>query len=305
MLYEILEVMNLLDGQVRGHEVVELLRANGAEQVSCQVVEGKQGHTEFVCVSIPGAHGKQSGGTVPTLGVIGRLGGIGARPERIGIVSDADGAITAVAVALKILRMRARGDALPGDVIVCTHICPDAPTLAHDPVPFMDSPVDMATMNAYEVSSEMDAILSVDATKGNVILNRRGVAITPTVKDGYLLPVSKHMMELLSYATGRLPMALPLCQYDITPYGNGLNHINSILQPSTATSAPVIGVALVAQATIPGCATGACQETDLRDAGMLCIEAAKAMARFPALFYDEQDYGSALALYGELTHFKK
>ena len=34
---------------------------------------------------------------------------------------------------------------------MATHICPHAPTRPHDPVPFMDSPVDIATMNEYEV----------------------------------------------------------------------------------------------------------------------------------------------------------
>ena len=32
----------------------------------------------------------------------------------------------------------------------------------------------------------------------------------------------------------------PLTVQDITPYGNGLYHLNSILQPSTATNAPVV-----------------------------------------------------------------
>ena len=30
-------------------------------------------------------------------------------------------------------------------------VCPDAPTRPHDPVPFMDSPVDPATTNRHEV----------------------------------------------------------------------------------------------------------------------------------------------------------
>ncbi|WP_254171499.1 DUF1177 family protein, partial [Clostridioides difficile] len=39
----------------------------------------------------------------PTLGILGRLGGIGARPEVIGFVSDGDGALVAIAVAAKLL----------------------------------------------------------------------------------------------------------------------------------------------------------------------------------------------------------
>ena len=30
----------------------------------------------------------------------------------------------------------------------------------------------------------MDVVLSIDATKGNRLVNHKGIAITPTVKDG-------------------------------------------------------------------------------------------------------------------------
>ena len=38
-------------------------------------------------------------------------------------------------------------DVYKRQVIICTQICPHAPTQPHEPVPFMGSPVDMATMN--------------------------------------------------------------------------------------------------------------------------------------------------------------
>ena len=95
-------------------------------------------------MSVSGARGKTAGGDAPTLGIIGRLGGVGARPAAIGLVSDADGAVAALAAAIKLRVMHAAGDRLPGDVIVATHICPNAPTQPHEPVPFLGSPVDMA-----------------------------------------------------------------------------------------------------------------------------------------------------------------
>src|SRR5690606_9306462 len=133
--------------------------------------------------------GAAAGGDAPTLGLVGRLGGIGARPEQVGFVSDGDGALTVLAAAAKLGRMRRRGDRLPGDVVVATHVCPDAPTRPHDPVPFMDSPVDMATMNAHEVDDSMAAVLTVDTTKGNRVCNHVGFAITPTVRQGWILRV--------------------------------------------------------------------------------------------------------------------
>ena len=54
-----------------------------------------------------------------------------------------------------------KGDRLPGDVLISTHICPDAPTMPHPVVTMMNSPVDMATLNAEEVRPEMEAVLTV------------------------------------------------------------------------------------------------------------------------------------------------
>ena len=183
VLKQVIETVDLLDGNITGEEVAQVLKEKGLKDVSITQVSSDKGRTDFLKIVIPGFAGKSRGGNVPTLGIIGRLGGIGARPGRIGLVSDGDGALVAVAIGQKIAHMIKKGDCLPGDVIIATHICPNAPIMPHDPVPFMDSPVDMFTLNKYEVSQEMEAIISVDATKGNRILNRRGIAITPTIKE--------------------------------------------------------------------------------------------------------------------------
>ncbi|NED80062.1 DUF1177 domain-containing protein, partial [Streptomyces sp. SID11233] len=72
-----------------------------AEGSSAQVttVAGERGSTDFVSVRIPGSRGRTAGGDARTLGIVGRLGGIGARPEVTGLVSDADGAVSALAAA--------------------------------------------------------------------------------------------------------------------------------------------------------------------------------------------------------------
>ncbi len=302
---QVLQTYDLLDSaHVNGDRVAEWLEQNGATNVKVQRIEGAKGHTDFIRVTIPGSEGRSNGGSAPTLGVIGRLGGIGARPSRIGLVSDADGAIVALATALKALHMQAQGDQLPGDLIVGTHICPQAPTIPHEPVPFMGSPVDMATMNKHEVVPEMDAILSVDTTKGNRILNYKGVAISPTVKEGYILPVSNDLVDILQIVSGCPAHVLPLSLYDITPYGNDLYHVNSILQPATATDAPVVGVAITAEIAVPGCATGASHLPDLDVATRFCLEVAKAFGTNSLQFYDEKQFAHAQALYGSLKHFQ-
>lgn len=299
-LKQVIDASELLDGFVDGRMVAETLKDAGIDDIVVERVSSSKGSTDFIRVRIKGTDGRMAGGDVPTLGIVGRLGGIGARPERIGLVSDADGAIVAVATALKVAQMARRGDRLPGDVVIATHICPNAPTIPHNPVPFMDSPVDMATLNKYEVSGDMDAVLTVDTTKGNRVLNHRGVAITPTVMKGYILPISEDLLDILSRVTGKLPEVLPITMFDITPYGNGLPHINSIMQPAIATDKPVVGVAITAQTPVAGCATGASHETDIAEAVRFCIETAKEMKRGLGIFCDREAYEKAVRLYGDM-----
>jgi hypothetical protein len=196
------------------------------------------------------------------------------------------------------------GDRLPGDVIVATHICPDAPTQPHDPVPFMGSPVDIATMNRHEVHPHVDGILSVDTTRGNLVINRRGFAISPTVKEGYILKVSSDLLRIMSIVTGQAPAVLPISTQDITPYGNGVFHLNSIMQPATATQVPVVGVALTAETAVPGCASGASQAVDIEMAVRFCLEVAKAFGLGECAFYDAEEFGRLVRLYGSMRHLQ-
>jgi hypothetical protein len=305
MLKQVIEVCELLDDpDVTGRMVAELLRSRGLKQVATNPIGGEHGSTDFVRAVIAGRVGKERGGRAPTLGIVGRLGGVGARPTRIGMVSDADGAITALSCALKLAEMQCRGEMLQGDVIVATHICPHSPVIPHEPVPFMGSPVSMKQMNENEVSPAMDAILSVDATKGNRIINWRGIAVTPTVKQGYILRVSEDLLDILSWTTGKPPRVAPITTQDITPYGNGLYHMNSILQPATATEAPVVGVAVTSEAVVPGCAGGANQEVDIDEACRFCLEVAKAFTEGGCEFYDKQEFERMINLYGSLAVYQ-
>ena len=211
----------------------------------------------------------------------------------------------ALACTAKLAEMALRGDVLDGDVIVTTHVCPNAPTIHHEPTPFMGSPIDMAVMNRMEVDHAMSAILSVDATKGNWVLNQRGFAITPTVKEGYILRIDERLLEIMTYATGRPPVLLPISTQDITPYGNGLYHLNSIMQPATATSAPVIGVATIAAAAIAGCATGASQAVDLEMAARFCVEVAKSYTAGIWPMYDKDEFEILTEMYGSMNHLSE
>lgn len=305
LMRQILDVYDLLDRADASGALMEgYMRELGATDVVVTPIEGPKGRTDMIRITIPGTKGKLSGGQAPTLGVLGRLGGLGARPEQIGFVSDGDGALAALSVAAKLLDMQRKGDRLEGDVVVCTHICPDAPTSPHKPVPFMGSPVDMATVNRHEVDGRLDAILSVDTTKGNRVINTRGFAISPTVKEGYILRVSEDLLDVMQTTTGKLPYVFPLTTQDITPYGNQLFHLNSILQPATATDAPVVGVAITTETAVAGCATGATHFADIEEAARFVLETAKAYGRGACQFYDEQEFERMKARYGEMKQLQ-
>jgi len=302
---QVLDLFDVLDRpSANGAAAAAVLRAAGVEDVVVTRAGTDAGHTDFIRATIRGYDGRSSGGRSPTLGVIGRLGGLGARPSQIGFVSDGDGALAALAAAAKLGSMCQAGDRLPGDVIAATHICPAAPTQPHDPVPFMGSPVDMATMNSHEVDAVMEAILSIDTTRGNRVCNHSGFAISPTVRQGWVLRVSEHLLDLQQQVTGRLPVVLPITMQDITPYENGVYHLNSILQPATATAAPVVGVALTAEVTVAGSSTGATHLASVEQTARFCVEVAKGYGAGTLGFCDEEEFSRLITLYGSMTRLQ-
>ena len=164
LLKQVIEAFSLIDDPgISGQGVAtRLWKVDPDAKIDVQTVKGAEGSTDFLKLFVPGSTGRAAGGNSRTLGIIGKLGGVGARPEKIGAVSDADGAIVVIALGLKLLEMQRKGDVLQGDIIISTHICPRSPVMPHKPVPFMGSPVDMATMNEIELDERMDGILSID-----------------------------------------------------------------------------------------------------------------------------------------------
>lgn len=305
VLKQTMEVLDLLDHpSVNGEVVTNLFSGKEFVEATYETVDGDQGSTDFVKILIKGTDGKSANGEAPSLGIVGRLGGIGARPQRIGFVSDGDGAAAAVAVAVKLAEMSDRGDRLAGDVYITTHICPTAPTIPHEPVEFMGSPVDILTMNEYEVLPEMDAIISIDTTKGNKVFNHRGIALSQTVKEGYVLKFSDDLIRIKEMTTGDLPFTFGVSTQDITPYGNNLYHINSILQPAVATNSPVVGLAITTKSAVPGSGTGASHEVDIAQAVRFSIEVAKEYGAGKADFYDKPEFELMKELYGTMNHLQ-
>lgn len=299
-LKQVIESYELLDSAVvDGKRVAQFLKSAGVEDITLRRITSDTHYTDFIQIVCKG-----SDASAPKLGIIGKLGGIGARPAQIGIVSDADGAIAVVALASKIAAMAKAGDRLLGDVILSTHICPAAPTRPHHPVPFMSSPVDRDTLCKAEIHADMGAILSIDTSRGNRLVNAKGVAITPTVLDGYILPVSFDLVDILERVTARRALTFPLSTQDVTPYANNLFHINSIMQPAAYASVPVVGVAITAETAVPGCATGATQLDDIEAACRFSLEVAKAYGAKQCSFFNADEFSKLKGLYGSMAHLK-
>jgi hypothetical protein len=302
----VIEVLDLLDSPtIDGKQVVKFLRQYGLESCEIVTLSGQEGKTDVVRVTVPGSDGKTGGGDAPTLGIVGQLGGIGARPEVQGLVSDADGAIVAIAAAAKLGQSSKRGERTHGDIIVTTHIAPDAPILPHDPVPFMISPVPIVDVLRQCVDRRMDALISVDATKGNRVIKKAGFAISPTVKKGWILRVSDDFVRIYERVTGEVAAVVPVTMQDITPYGNNIYHINSIMQPWLFTDAPVLGLATIASVTVPGSGSGANYAMALESATRYCIEVARDYTAGNCKFFDEKEYDVLVSRYGDMAPLLK
>jgi hypothetical protein len=128
MLRQVMDILEFLDSpSANGKEVAQLFASYEGVVVEIENVGSEKGSTDVIRILIEGRDS-----SLPVLGVVGQLGGIGARPEMIGFVSDGDGAAAALALALKAAQASSQGDKLPGNLYVSTHICPDAPTQSHD-----------------------------------------------------------------------------------------------------------------------------------------------------------------------------
>ncbi|EPC4489228.1 DUF1177 domain-containing protein [Serratia liquefaciens] len=310
----VMAIHDMMDSPtLRGEDFKAYLEALGTSSnlsidiasVAYQPPEDPQYSCDFIRICIQGSEGKMQMGQYPTLGVIGRLGAQGALPERIGQVSDADGSTVALSTAATLWEMSLKGARLKGDVIITTHVANHVSITPHEPVDFMGMPVSSETMNKYEVLSEMDAIISVDTSKGNTIINQRGMALSATAKEGYILRVAPDLVKLMELTTGRPAVTFPITTQDITDYDNGVYHFNSIMQPHVATSSPVVGLAITAASVVPGSETGASYITELNEATQFVTEIAKQYTWKRASFYDSDEYARLVARYGKLDFLQK
>ncbi len=301
-LMNTMRIYELLDrASIDGNSVVDYFAQQGAE-VWKKTLYGDEGCTDLVEIRIPGVEGKLSSGNAPTLCIAGSLGGVGGRPAVTGIVSDADGALVALAVASKVLSMKRNGDWLQGDLVVRTTICGNAPTMEHHPVPFMSSYVDFVTLKEEIVDKEADAIIVTETSRGNRVANYPNFGITPTVKAGWILKTSEDAIDIMERVTGEPAKVIPISMQDLTPVTNGVYHLNGLCEMPAGTTAPCIGVGITSLLPISGAAPGVTNVTNLEMAVRFVLEVAKDYTAGRFSFYDKMEYEFLVEKYGNMNH---
>ena len=300
-----MKIYDLLDSAYAdGEAVVKLFLAEGADEASFERLQGEEGFTDIVRIFLKGKNGKASGGTAPTLNLAGSLVGIGARPATVGLVGDGDGAVVTLAAGLKFLDMAKKGDGLEGDVVILLNITASCPTHPAEPIADMYCCVNFWQMKDKFVDKTADAILDVNVTRSSEIINHRGFAITPTVKEGWLLRISDDALFLMKQVTGEMPAVLPLTMQDLTPTRNGVRHINDIGALPEGTTPPCMGVALTSALSINECGSGLTNLAEIEPAIRFCVEVAKAFGRGKFHFYDEEEFAKLVKLYGPMNHLQ-
>ena len=299
MLKHVIEVIEAIDRASIGDRDIESLIPK-CDYTNLEIEKiVKDGRTIHVVRYI--YRGPRSGRAIA---VIGRLGGVGARPRIVGLVSDADGAIVALALARKISYMCMYGDHLPGEVYIATSISTHSIVRDEKPAPMISPPIDLYSLIEKELAFKGDpeAYISVDATKANKIIKVEHFAVTPVVVRGWIIPPSEDLLDLYTAVTGRDPAVVPITMQDIVPYTTRVKHINSILQAWLYTDKPVVGVATTSPKLVPGSATGVTNAVGLDMASRYILEVVKGFNSGDIELYSRDDLDELVRVHGEVKH---
>lgn len=305
MLREVLDVLEFLDDARNGAEPFAALLPEGPHSVEITPFESDIGKTDFIKILFPGKSGKSSGGNAPTTGLIGSNGGLRLPGPYPGLASDADGCIVGLAAALRLARVRARGQELAGDVLISTHICQQAHPAPHDPFPFVMSPLPSSEKHPRLVDERMDAILTPETCKGNKMVSHLGFAVTPPVREGFILRPHASILHIMEMVTGKAPVVFPITMQDVTPYELGVHHICGMVLPSIFSTAPVVGVPLTTEIQAHPSATGVQQPMVLEAAARFCVEVATSFGNGDCEFHYPGDFDGMVEAFGAVRGWQR
>ncbi|NKB60188.1 MAG: DUF1177 family protein [Alphaproteobacteria bacterium] len=305
MLREVMDVLEFLDDARNGAEPFAALLPEGPHSVDITPFESDIGKTDFIKILFPGKSGKSAGGDAPTTGIIGSNGGLRLPGAYPGLASDADGCIVGLASALRLARIHTRGQELAGDVLISTHICQQAHPAPHDPFPFVMSPLPSSEKHPRLVDERMDAILTPETCKGNKMVSHLGFAVTPPVREGFILRPHESILHIAEMVTGKAPVVFPITMQDVTPYELGVHHICGMVLPSIFSTAPVVGVPLVTEIQAHPSATGVQQPMVLESAARFCVEVATSFGNGDCEFHYPGDFEGMVEAFGAVRGWQR
>ena len=137
LIKQLLEVYDVLDDSNASGETVEayLREESGRMRISRISARWAKGKNRYGQSQDSRKQGKTSGGDAPTLGLLGRLGGLGARPGESDSCLTATAPLSGISLAAKLLDMQNKGRHTGGVTSLYPLMCvPDAPTRPHKPV---------------------------------------------------------------------------------------------------------------------------------------------------------------------------
>lgn len=297
MLKQGIEVLDLLtSAEVNGTMLVEYLNSLGSCEAQVECVCGLNGSYKTLKVTITGTDGAISGGGSPTLGFVGQVGDQASSQSKNERIPDYIGTSIVLLTATKILQMNKSGNALRGDVILSAQISSNTATSEN-------TTLQKEVPTHTEVSQFMDAVISIGSYKREKVGYHKGIAISPTVKEGYILKLSDDLWALAKKNTDVLPISLPLSQQDIIPRETGLPQAHTILQPSRATSAPVVGIGIQNEKA-SGQGLETCFSERIESTGRFLATVATAFTNGECSFFDEQEFTLLRTSYGDMSHFQ-
>lgn len=91
--------------------------------------------------------------------------------------------------------------------------------------------LDSALVTGPEVKGLLEKRGLLDITLKTISGDKGSTDAARAVKEGWVLKVSEDLLDIMGWTTGEFPKVCPISTQDITPYGNDLYHINSIMQP--------------------------------------------------------------------------
>lgn len=295
---EIIELADLLSQNDFGsNELVDYLKSVGPADAEIQLVHTVDSSIEILKVIIKGTEGAFSGGTRPTLGIVSQLSNCKSTIEGIGCIDMNAGVFSVLVAAYELLHITKTEGGILGDVMFAVFI-------GSDVTPKLRALISFLSDNSFGISQHMDAVLSVGTSKFFERENDGSIAVSPTVKEGYILKISDDILDVFSRQSNQAIEALTITQQDIIPTEKGMTQRTNLLQPSTKTSAPVVGISIGSSAALSN-EDG--RVVSLKDIGRIatgCLDIARSYGANECVFYDEEEFTELRVSYGNMSHFQ-